>query len=119
MPATELRICENCNKTVIGLCFCNYVFGTPPKYDLVLQQDIKIIKFHALWNLIHDQENATPWWFKTWVEKIPQNDCGCPIWLLKYIVTNPPRYDDWYNWTVELHNAVNIKLGKPIWPHQV
>ena len=92
------------------------IFPNAQKIDeqLVNQHYLRIAKSRALWDEIHSQENPTRWWFKTWVERVPKYGCGCYDWLLKYIITNPPRYDDWYNWTVELHDAVNVKLGKPI-----
>ncbi|HUP79620.1 MAG TPA: hypothetical protein VM260_13800 [Pirellula sp.] len=69
----------------------------------------------ALWLELHTKEDPTPAWFETWVARVPNFDCGCRSWLRGYIVTNPPRYSDWHPWTVELHNAVNVKRGVGVW----
>ncbi len=70
--------------------------------------------YHALWNEIHEKQDPTPEWFADWCRRVPKT-CGCDRWLTAYLVSNPPRYDDWYPWTVEMHNAVNVKVGNPIW----
>lgn len=69
----------------------------------------------ALWLELHTKEDPTPEWFETWIARVPNFGCGCRSWLRDYLKTNPPRYDDWYDWTVALHNAVNLKRGVPVW----
>jgi hypothetical protein len=71
--------------------------------------------YHQLWAELHAKEDPTPGWFESWVKRVPQASCGCQRWLAEYLKTNPPRYNEWYPWTVELHNAVNVKINKPIW----
>lgn len=71
--------------------------------------------YHALWAEIHSQQDATPEWFADWVSRVPNFDCSCRNWLTEYLKTNPVRYDDFAAWAIEMHNAVNIKIGKPIW----
>jgi hypothetical protein len=63
------------------------------------------------WKKLHTQtfDETT---FEAWVRTIP----GCPTCQRNFRVwleANPPRFDDWWNWTFEAHNAVNAKLGKP------
>lgn len=116
MPATELRICENCNKTVIGSCFCNYVFGTPLNYEFPSRADELLALHHALWLELHTKQDATSEWFADWIGRLPSIGCGCLQWLRDYLKDNPPVYGEgWYEWTVRLHDAVNTKLGKPLW----
>jgi hypothetical protein len=31
-----------------------------------------------------------------------------------WMVQHPPRWDDMFAWTVDAHNAVNTRLGKPV-----
>lgn len=51
--------------------------------------------------------------FSVWCESIP-GECMCSAGFRKIVESNPPRFDDdWFRWTVEVHNAVNRKLGKP------
>ena len=71
--------------------------------------------FHVAWIELHTQLHPTPVWLETWVARVPNFDCGCRSWLRKYLAANPPRYNDWYPWTVELHNAVNVKRGVAFW----
>lgn len=52
-----------------------------------------------------------------WIDRIPGYDtlpCNCEKHFYKLLENNPPRFDDWYRWTWEIHNAVNLKLGKQL-----
>ena len=71
----------------------------------------------TLWRELHAEQHATPEWFADWCTRVPSFDCGCQSWLTEYLVGHPPRYDDFYEWGVECHDAVNAKLGKPDWDH--
>jgi len=75
----------------------------------------QIERYHKLWRELHSEQNPTPEWFADWVARVPNFGCGCRSWLREYLRDNPPRFDDFYSWSVELHNAVNAKLGKPVW----
>jgi hypothetical protein len=69
-----------------------------------------------LWQLLHQEINATPKWFEEWKAKIPSYGCDCKRWFDDWLKDNQPVYGDgWYDWTVLAHNAVNKKLSKPIW----
>ena len=47
-----------------------------------------------------------------WIQSIP--GCStCQRDFRKLLESNPPRFDDWFKWTWEVHNVVNRKLGKP------
>jgi hypothetical protein len=78
-------------------------------------QEQRIELCRALWLELHSKENPSPEWFANWVGRVPNFGCGCRSWLREYLRKNPPRYDDFYAWSVEVHNAVNVKLGRPIW----
>lgn len=78
-------------------------------------QERKLALCRALWLEIHTKVNPTPEWFSDWVSRVPNFGCGCRSWLVEYLKKNPPRYDDFPGWGIELHNAVNLKKGKPIW----
>jgi hypothetical protein len=71
--------------------------------------------YHALWRELHTKQDPTPEWFSDWVSRVPGSSCKCQSWLQEYLRESPPRYDDFAAWSVELHNAVNAKLGKPTW----
>lgn len=73
--------------------------------------------FGALWDEIHTRENPDAEWFATWRARVPSfSDCGCSVFLDDYCVINPPRFDNFPRWSWELHNAVNAKLGRALFP---
>jgi hypothetical protein len=73
----------------------------------------RLERYRALWLEVHTKKDPTPEWFCDWVSRVPNSGCGCLDSLRDYIKRNPPRFDDWFAYTVELHNAVNAKLKKP------
>lgn len=93
--------------------------GNPINPQIAIAQAYyKFQRATALWSELHSQDHPTESWFAAWVSRVPNFGCGCRAWLRDYLVTNPPRYSDWYPWTVELHNAVNVKLGKPLFSQE-
>jgi hypothetical protein len=75
-----------------------------------------IERMHALWASLHVKTNPTQAWLDNWCAKIPPFGCSCRNWLAEYLVSNPPMFGStWRQWTVDLHNAVNKKLGKDHW----
>ena len=71
--------------------------------------------YHALWAELHSTD-MTQEQFKEWFSRVPKT-CGCDKWLTGYLRDNPPDYSDFKQWGEALHNAVNRKLGKPLWPY--
>jgi hypothetical protein len=69
--------------------------------------------YHALWQELHTKKDATKEWFASWLKRIPSLGCECRNAFEAIMKANPPRFDDWWRWTWEVHNAVNRKLGKP------
>lgn len=68
-----------------------------------------------LWADLHKQESPTQEWFDDWLSRVPNFGCSCRKDFAEYLKTNPPRFDDFYVWSVEAHNWTNKKLNKPIW----
>jgi hypothetical protein len=64
----------------------------------------------AHWEKLHTQTfDAIT--FAEWVASIP--GCAtCKRDFLELIKINPPRFDDWWKWGWEIHNAVSRKLNK-------
>jgi hypothetical protein len=95
--------------------FLNRVFGATIASS---DDDIaaRIEAGRAAWAALHTERNPTRDWFETeWKPLIPQG-CGCAGSANELLEQNPPRYDspeDWFAWTVQYHNLVNVKLGKP------
>lgn len=75
------------------------------------ERELKQIAGHEAWKMLHEKENATPEWFENWKQYIPIG-CGCRTDSNKLLLENPPRFDDWFRWTVEYHNGVNKKLSR-------
>jgi len=67
--------------------------------------------YHALWTELHTKSDPTPEWFAGWLNRIPCGNCRSTARTILERIK--PRYNDWFPWSVELHNAVNAKLGKP------
>jgi|688.fasta_scaffold74274_2 hypothetical protein len=51
--------------------------------------------------------------FEAWVAAIPGCET-CRRDFRELMKSNPPRFDDWFRWTWEVHNEVNRKIGKPV-----
>jgi hypothetical protein len=66
-----------------------------------------------LWAELHTAERLSLEWFNEWLSRIP-GYCGCVAHFLEILAANPVRFDDFFAWSVEVHNAVNAYLGKPI-----
>ena len=52
-------------------------------------------------------------WFNDWRDSIPFNGCPCKEHLEKWVSENPPDWNRFFEWGIDLHNAVNIRIGKP------
>jgi len=50
-------------------------------------------------------------------KKIPRytKGCKCKEFWNTWVRENPPTYKNYFEWTVKAHNAVNKKLGKPLY----
>ena len=77
-------------------------------------QETPVSEYHALWDLLHN-EVRTAEQFANWVKRVPSFGCSCRRELDRYIAENPVDYDNIYDWSVTLHNWVNVRLGKPLW----
>jgi hypothetical protein len=64
-----------------------------------------------LWTELHT--SVTLETLAEWENRIPSFSCGCRKFYKEWKAYNQPRKDNFFAWTVELHNAVNEKLGKP------
>lgn len=68
-------------------------------------------KGRELWSELHTSVTVDT--LAEWERRIPSFGCTCRKFYDEWKASNPPRKDDFFAWTVELHNAVNAKLGKP------
>ena len=66
-----------------------------------------------LWAELHTAERPSLEWFNAWLSRVPLY-CDCVDHFRDVLAANPIRLDDFFAWSVEVHNAVNEYLGKPI-----
>lgn len=53
-------------------------------------------------------------WLTAFAYSLPCGECRAHFWQL--VLADPPVWgDEFFGWTVRLHNSVNLKLGKPLW----
>lgn len=68
------------------------------------------------WAKLHTlarDRSLTPESLAEWESAIPSFGCDCAAKYSKLKAANPPRFDDPFQWSVEIHNSVNSDLGKP------
>jgi hypothetical protein len=65
--------------------------------------------------IIHPRGQNDTQFLTIWANKIPnfEGGCKCRSFYVLWKARNPPNFSDYFTWTVNLHNAVNAKLGKP------
>lgn len=127
-------ICEKCGKVYPDTlqqpirCYC----GSKNETNIVVSKKATIQNietkslpsfnmYHKLWEELHTLQwksyEETKEWFKHWCIRLP---CGeCKAHWLKLIAEFSPdeafkNSDDYFKWTVDAHNKVNERLGKPI-----
>lgn len=64
-----------------------------------------------LWRQLHSEVTLET--LADWESRIPAYGCSCRSFYINYKASNPPSNASFFKWTVDLHNAVNAKLGKP------
>lgn len=67
-----------------------------------------------LWSELHTMRDPSITKFRQWAAKLPRFSCACTDHLEQYISHNPPDLENWFAWTVGLHNYINRILGKEI-----
>jgi hypothetical protein len=66
----------------------------------------------ALWGFLHCATDADQAWLDRFAAMIPCGECRAHFTGL--LLKVPPAFGaGWFEWTVEIHNAVNRRLGKP------
>lgn len=101
------------------------ILEDPPELQQYLRQLLRIPTLgkrfeiehtgRKAWRTLHERRDANPEWFREWMTSIPTG-CGCGSSVAAILAEHPPNYASpaaWFEWTVDFHNAVNVKLGKP------
>lgn len=84
--------------------------------------DDRVEKGRAAWAWLHAEGDAgrltEDRLTKEFTPMIPRYGCAClNAWNL-ILAATPCRPHDQSSWACEVHNAVNLKLGKPLWPYK-
>jgi hypothetical protein len=94
----------------------------PPKANGVSQgrpsksSSIVFTPLISPWIALHNGSIVDAAGLSEWETTIPQYECGCRAFYAKYKADNSPDFstpEAFFAWGVNLHNAVNRKLGKP------
>jgi hypothetical protein len=67
------------------------------------------------WTKLHSYKGCDPQWLEIWQFLIPAR-CDCKDGYQQILGETPPDFtspEAFFAWGVNLHNAVNRKLGKP------
>jgi hypothetical protein len=86
---------------------------TVPETPRILREGSRYWAELHLFALRHNGKQSAGW-LKDWVESLPFDGCPCKKHLEQHLGDNPPVWNDFFVWTIELHNAVNIRIGKPL-----
>jgi hypothetical protein len=65
--------------------------------------------FHAAWKRLHTEKSHTLEAYNAWVKSLPPAGCNCNY--DEALAAVPVRLNDWFAWSVDLHNWVNAKLS--------
>jgi hypothetical protein len=108
------------------VCACGAVFGKNgwvttitvkrnTKKSLHDYQTKKAIEGRKAWSKLHRIEHGTPELFEDFKKFMP-GGCECKKKVDAILKKIPPRYgspEEWFEFTVEFHNEVNLTLDKP------
>lgn len=86
----------------------------------------RIERLRGLWSELHGYDQAH-WnqsdakkWFAKWLRRVPSFGCKCRSHFLSLVQEFPPDFssrEGFYTWSVAVHNKVNERIGKPLWPY--
>lgn len=60
----------------------------------------------------HDGSDDSAWLLNDFTPRIPQIHCNCMRDWLRLLQFNPPRFTDYFAWSVHVHNAVNQRIER-------
>ncbi len=67
-----------------------------------------------LWKELHEKRDPDQDWFDSWRARIPAFGCKCVEEFTAILERIPVRFDDWFSWTNEVHNAVNANIQRRV-----
>ncbi len=94
----------------------SHVAAKFPEYNQAADMSVagplawKVLHKRALLLPVHDAAAETVWLKGDFRKMLPCS--ACRSFLDEYLVKNPPNFAKYFEWTVAMHNAVNVKLAK-------
>jgi hypothetical protein len=67
-----------------------------------------------LWRELHTKTDADPAWLERFTSRVPCGECR-GHWRAVLAEIPPVFGAGWREWTIRAHDAVNARLGKPMW----
>jgi len=70
-----------------------------------------------LWKQLHIKsinDGITNDWLSEWSEPLPAFGCSCKSFFLQFLHNRPLPATNQFEWSFQLHNNINAKLGKPL-----
>jgi hypothetical protein len=101
--------------TLKGFKLSSAIGPRPRPEPRVMISGVKIERKTNPWILLHDGSIKTLEQLTEWELLIPQYGCSCKRFYSEWKAANPPDFSSpeaFFAWGVNLHNAVNAKLGK-------
>lgn len=101
-------------------CRCGRVHDPDGKFQIAAA-DVAIERQRDHWLALHRFPFTKGWtcrgeWFAIWQAEIPNIGCDCRKHWKELVAANPPDFssrESFFAWSVDRHNDVNAKLGKP------
>lgn len=83
--------------------------------------DAFLERTRSLWRELHNIPLGTQWYrgkevWKAWLKRVPKRGCSCSAKFTKMLEKRPPDWSSreaFFDWTVAIHNDVNLSLNKP------
>lgn len=87
--------------------------GIQPGTHLQTQLDSLVRAYRDHWQEWHTVRKPDQAWLASWLDRIPHGCGRCGPGFRAWVDANPPRFDDWFAYSVEGHNWVNTNLPIP------
>jgi hypothetical protein len=90
--------------------------GSQKGESITRMLSFSIVQLANPWIALHDGSIRDAKGLAGWELTIPQYVCNCRRFYAEWKAANPPDFtspEAFFAWGVNLHNAVNAKLGKP------
>lgn len=83
--------------------------------EIVMWPEVWLLRLREMWGKLHQRALVARGDDSAWLTQFArQLPCGsCREHWNQMLLTNPPRWDDYFRWAWSVHAEVSKKLGKP------